>query len=249
MQILSLLAISFAPILIILFYIYFRDKYEKEPIGILLKTFIAGTLITIPIIYIEISLGNFWSNNFEFKTPKILSAGYNAFVVAALTEELFKFTAFFILVWRNKNFNENFDGIVYALFISLGFATVENVLYVFQNGMGTGLLRAFTAVPAHALFGIAMGYYLGLAKNIDFDKTKNVILGFFIPFILHGIYDFILMSEINFLLLFFIPFIIFMFIFGMRKMKEHSINSIFKPSLNLNENENQINPSSDINNF
>jgi len=234
----SLLIISLAPILIILFYIYFRDRYEKEPIGVLIKNFIAGAIIVIPILFVETGLGNLWEHNIAHKFPPIASAGYNAFVVAAFSEELFKFLAFVIIIWRSKHFNEKFDGIVYAVFISLGFATVENILYVFENGIGTGLLRAFTAVPAHAIFGITMGYYMGLAKMHDNNNKRNLFLAFFMPFLLHGIYDFFLMSEKPILLLLFIPFMIVMFIIGFKNMKKHSDNSIFKQEIIKNEEEN-----------
>jgi RsiW-degrading membrane proteinase PrsW (M82 family) len=68
------------------------------------------------------------------------------------------------VLYNNKNFNEPFDGIVYAVIVSMGFATIENIIYVFQYGFATGILRLFTAVPAHAAFGILMGYFLGKAK-------------------------------------------------------------------------------------
>ena len=222
------LFIALAPIIIILFYIYFRDKYEKEPIKILLITFAVGALTVIPIIIIEKLLMNFWEMKFSASVPKMSSAAYSAFIVAAFTEELFKFLAFFILIWRNKNFDERFDGIVYAVFISLGFAAVENVLYVIGNGLPTGLLRAFTAVPAHALFGVSMGYFLGLAKFSKNKKGLYILLSITIPILLHGFYNFILMSQNNFLLLLFIPFLIFMLIVGLKKMKRHSNDSVFK---------------------
>jgi len=236
----SLLIISIAPIFIIGLYIYFRDKYEKEPIGILLRAFLAGCISVIPILLIEIALGNFWTNNFANRANILATAGYDAFVVAAFTEELFKFLFFALLIWRNKNFNEKYDGIVYAVFVSLGFAAVENVLYVFENGAGVGILRAFTAVPAHTLFGITMGYFLGLAKMKELKRKSNIIKAIIFPIILHGIYDFILMSEQTFLLLLFIPFMIFMFVYGNRRMKEHTTNSVFNP-INIINNEDKTN--------
>lgn len=228
MNIENLLALSVAPIVIILFYIYFRDKYEKEPIKILSLAFLAGALTTIPIYFIEVALSELWETNLAFRTPFLATAAFKAFAVASFTEEAFKFAVFFLVIWKNKNFNEKFDGIVYATFISLGFATIENILYVFNHGLEVGLLRAVTAVPAHALFGISMGYYLGFAKMLDYNKTKNIFAAFFIAFLLHGIYDFILFSQKNYLLIVFIPFVVIMFVVGFRKMKKHSDNSIFK---------------------
>lgn len=194
----------------------------------LLKTFLLGALITIPIIFVEHFLGNYWSSKYQPEAHALTNAAYVAFVVAAFTEEAFKFIALFILIWRNKNFNELFDGIVYAVFISLGFAAVENVLYVFQHGSGVGLLRAFTAVPAHALFGITMGYYFAIARFTPEKRSQYLFFSLIVPIVLHGIYDFILMSKNNWLMLLFIPFIIYLWIVGFRRMKRHSDGSVFK---------------------
>ncbi len=219
----SILLISFAPVIIILFYIYRRDKYEKEPIGLLLISLASGAIITLPILFIEIFL-----MELAYFQHILSNALYEGFIVASMTEELFKYLAFIIFIWRNKNFNELFDGIIYASYISLGFAAVENVIYVFSHGHEVGILRAFTAVPAHALFGIAMGYYFGLAKFDDSKRIKYFLLAFLIPFLLHGFYDFCLMSGHRFLLLVFVIFVVFMWISGFKKMKRHSMNSVFK---------------------
>jgi len=234
-----LLFLSLAPIILLGLFIYFKDKYEKEPLKMLIWAFFLGAFSVIPILFVEIYLGNYWESKFSATSSQMTSAAYDAFVVAAFTEELFKFAMFMFFIWRNKNFNEKFDGIVYAVFISLGFACVENIMYVFQNGMPTGILRAFTAVPAHALFGISMGYCLGIAKFKQAGKTIVILCGLLVPLILHGFYDFILMSQNTILLLFFVPFIIFMIILGLKKMKEHSQDSAFKNGLeNINENNN-----------
>lgn len=215
--------ISFAPIILILIYIYRRDKYEKEPIGMLIKSVALGAVITLPILFFEFALDELYST-----TDKIGNAFYEGFVVAAFTEELFKFLAFLLIIWRNRNFNELFDGIVYATYISLGFAAVENIFYVIQYGAGVGVLRAFTAVPAHALFGITMGYYFGLAKFEENKRSRYLWLAILIPIILHGFYDFFLMSENELLLLLFLGFIVYLWIAGFKKMKRHSKNSVFK---------------------
>ncbi len=224
-----LVFVALAPIFVILFYIYFRDKYEKEPIQILILTFLFGAAITLPLYYIEPLLQDFWNVKFAKDSGKIPGVFYTAFVVAALSEELFKFAALYILIWKNKNFNELFDGIIYAVFIAMGFAAVENILYVFTSGLQTGVLRIFTAVPLHALLGINMGYFFALARFSD-KKKRPVYLAFafLLPFVLHGIYDFILMTENEILLVFFIPYIILIYIYAFIKMKKHSDNSVFK---------------------
>jgi RsiW-degrading membrane proteinase PrsW (M82 family) len=115
---------------------------------------------------------------------------FNAFFKVALIEEFSKFIFVRFVLYRNKNFNEPFDGIVYSVIVSMGFATVENIVYVFQYGFATGILRLFTAVPAHAAFGILMGYFLGKAK---FTHRRNFYLSvaaLLIPTVFHGTYDY-----------------------------------------------------------
>ena len=220
----AVLLASLAPVLIILFYIYFRDKYDKEPLGLLLKALLMGIVIIVPVIFIERLLMNLIP-----QSSKVAAAAYHAFVVAGSTEELFKFLALYLLVWKSPSFNEKFDGIVYAVFVSLGFAGVENVLYVMDGGMQTALTRALTAVPAHAIFGITMGYYLGIARMYKELQGPYLARALLVPILLHGIYDFILMVEVGWLLLLFIPYVIVLYVMGMKKMKAHSDTSIFKP--------------------
>ena len=205
-----LLIAALAPVFIIGIYIYYRDKYEKEPLSLLLKGLLFGALIVFPVSSIETALA-----------VDNMSAFYEAFVVAASTEETWKFLAVMLLIWRNPNFNEKFDGIVYSVFVALGFAGVENISYVLGSGeaaLATAFSRAITAVPAHALFGVTMGYYLGLAK---FDKThqaKYIILALILPMLLHGFYDYCLMAKIEWLTVLFVPYIIFMWHFGLKKL-------------------------------
>ena len=220
--------LALGPVFIIAFYIYFRDKYEKEPWTILLLAMLAGCFITLPILPIELlfskvgeSFGGLWN------------AAWNSFFVAALCEEGFKFLALVLLVWKNKEFNEKFDGIVYATFISLGFAGVENLLYVLKTGVSTGIVRAITAVPAHAIFGITMGFFFGIAKFYPKKRKRYLHYSFLLPFFLHGCYDFILMSELNYLFFFFVPFVVYLWISGLKKMKKLNETSFFRNDLDI----------------
>ena len=224
----GLVSIAVAPVLIILFYIYLRDKYEKEPFAVMALAIVAGCIITLPVIYVEqiISMGS-------MAFPGYWNAAYTAFLEAGFTEEVFKFLAFMLLIWGNRNFNEKFDGIVYAVFISLGFALVENLLYVFNHGFGVGVMRAVTAVPAHALFGIVMGYQLGLAKFYPKERAWRLMLALIWPILLHGIYDFILMSGHVLYILLFIPYLVFLWIFGFRRMKDLSSRSVFRRQIKI----------------
>jgi RsiW-degrading membrane proteinase PrsW (M82 family) len=219
----KLLLLALAPVIIIAIYIYYRDRYEKEPLMLLLKSLGTGILITVPILLAERGL-----SFLDPYLPKELKAFYTAFIVAGITEETFKFLAFYLLIWNNRNFNEKFDGIVYAVYISLGFAAIENILYVFQLGETTGYVRALVSVPGHALFGVTMGYYFGLAKFYTKKRKVFMLRAILYPVVLHGIFDFILMSGNYRLLMAFIPYVIILYIDGLRRMKNLSSRSIFR---------------------
>ncbi len=219
----NLLFISLAPILIIAFYIYSRDKYEKEPVSYLLKALLAGAIIVLPVVLIE-KLLSAPAGNLE----GLSNAAWTAFLAAGLTEEGMKFLAFLLFFWKSSHFNERFDGIVYAVYISLGFAGIENILYVFSGGYSVGIVRALTAVPAHALFGVVMGYYFGLAKFNAKYRGIYLALAFFLPFVFHGLYDFLLMANSPVFLSIFIPLFIYFWIIGFRKISIASNASVFR---------------------
>lgn len=224
----DLLIIALAPVFIIATYVYFRDKYEKEPVKLLLIALVAGGLTVIPILFLEHFLSSF-ATLFD----GLWVAAWDAFVVASFSEELFKYAALFILIWRSKEFNEKFDGIVYATYVSLGFAAVENVLYVLQGGLTTGIMRAVTAVPAHAIFGITMGFYFGLAKFYEKERTSLQLKALVYPIVLHGIYDFILFTGIKWLMIVFVGFVIYLYVSGLKRMKILSDQSIYNTDYKL----------------
>ena len=186
---LILLSIAILPVAGLLIFIYFQDKYQKEPIKSLLKAFFGGWLAVLMdiglVTTIEYSIGLF----------PILpdTVFYDSFLTAAIPEELCKFLIFMIFIWRDKNFDEYFDGIVYATFIGLGFACVENIEYVFMYGFGAGVSRALFAVPGHFLFGVLMGYFLSLAKFTPEKRKKYIFLCLLFAIIAHGLYDWLLM--------------------------------------------------------
>ncbi len=224
----NLLILALAPVFIIAGYIYFRDKYEREPIKLLLLSLFFGALTVIPVLFVE----NFLAG-FEFLFSGLGAAAWKAFVVAAFTEELFKYLALYLLIWKSREFNEKMDGIVYAVFISLGFAAVENILYVLGSGVGTGISRAITAVPAHAIFGITMGFYFGMAKFYEKQRKQLKLKALFYPILLHGIYDFILFTGIEWLTIVFAGFLIYLYVAGLKRIKQLSDQSIYKTDFNL----------------
>jgi RsiW-degrading membrane proteinase PrsW (M82 family) len=188
------LLLAVAPILIIIIYIYYKDKYEKEPRILLILSFGFGAIVSI-IITTILYLG------FDILLPlkdkfSVLQQFIRAFFVVALVEELSKYVIVRYFAQPRLAFNEPFDGIVYAVMVSMGFAATENVFYVLQGGAEVALLRAFTAVPAHATFGILMGYFMGKAK-FSSNRIKLNLFGLLIAILFHGAYDFFLF--INFI--------------------------------------------------
>lgn len=213
-----LLISAIAPSLALLYYVYLRDRYEKEPRKLLFKAFALGSLAVIPIVIVELRL-----DFFDLAANSLLAVGYTAFIVAGLVEEGFKYFIFWFFVWKNKNFNERYDGIVYSVFISLGFATTENIGYVMLSGFHTAFIRSLTAVPAHAMFGIIMGYYFGKAKfSNDRLCRKSLLYALIIPIALHGVYDFILFSKSTALLVIFIPYMLYLWKRGLNHVDELS---------------------------
>ena len=193
----NLLLLAAAPAMVIVLYIYFKDKFEKEPIPFLFKNFVLGATASVLITFI---LGAIVSSFIPITDAKsVFQQFIKAFVIVALVEEFSKYVIVRYYAQRNKEFDEPFDGIVYSVMVSMGFAALENVIYVFQFGMENGIIRAFTAVPAHATFGILMGYFMGKAKfaKTKKDKIRLNLTGLIAATLFHGIYDFFLF--INFI--------------------------------------------------
>lgn len=222
----TLIQIGLAPTIICLFYIYIRDKYENEPLKLLFTGVLFGLIITVPIIFTEKFIMRFIPED-----DNVINSFFISFAVAALVEEGFKYAVLFFLTWKLKCFNERFDGIVYSVFISLGFAGIENIMYVLNpvfGGFNTAVARAVFSVPGHAFFGVSMGYYFALAKFVPEHKGKYIIYAFAVPFLLHGFYDFILLAKINFGMLIFVAFIVYLWVNGFRKIRKHIQTSPFK---------------------
>ena len=190
-----LLATILPSILIILFFVY-SDKF-KEPRAEILKVFFYGILITIPAYFLNTYLDAFWYNNFRVSEGLISS-----FLTAAPVEEGLKLSILYFFVYKMKDFNEPIDGIVYGVTASLGFATLENFYYVYlladyfeTSSMSLAILRSFSAVPAHAVFGVFMGYFF--MKYAFIKKRDNLLFAFVVPFVLHGCYN--LFASSNFI--------------------------------------------------
>jgi protease PrsW len=188
MDALSLFALALAPGAAIILYIYLKDKHEREPLSLLMISFLYGGLSTLLTLFIS------WPINALILTKEddVVHQFWNAFFKVALVEEFSKFFFVRFILFYNKNFNEPFDGIVYAVMVSMGFATLENVLYVYQYGVATGIMRMFTAVPAHATFAILMGFFLGKAKFTHRRVFYFSLIALLSAAIFHGSYDYFL---------------------------------------------------------
>jgi len=189
-----LLLSALAPVATIIIYIYVKDLYEKESKRMLAYAFLLGGIVSIIITTLLYLI-------FDYILPSpdnsnIWQQFVKAFFTVALIEEFSKYVMVWGFLQPKRWFNEPFDGIVYAVMVSMGFAAVENVMYVLQGGMDVALVRAFSAVPAHATFGIIMGFFMGKAK---FSKNRIMwnFTGLMSAILFHGAYDFFLF--INFI--------------------------------------------------
>ncbi|MDD2592078.1 MAG: PrsW family glutamic-type intramembrane protease [Erysipelotrichaceae bacterium] len=185
------LILAILPTIIIIAFILWFDRYKREPLSLLIKLFIVGCLSVIPAIFLE----NFLPNTIYIST--MMGVLVYSVLGIGLIEEGVKYVVTLIVAYKDKAFDEIYDGIIYCVLVSLGFATVENIMYVLAYGTSTALLRAVTAVPAHTIFAITMGYYLGLSKAYPKQKVYYQILAIVSPIILHGLYDFILFMAFD----------------------------------------------------
>lgn len=208
-------------------YAIFRvDKYDREPFVPLALCFVAGAALTMPAVWVER-----WAF-LRAGPPESYALGEVfalAFGAVALNEELFKFAGLLLLAFPHRFFNEPLDGIVYAVLLAMGFATVENILYADRFGMPTVLLRAFTSVPAHLVFAIVQGYFFGLAKFDPARRTRLLLRGLALAVLLHGVYDFLIIQRwLDWLFVLATVALYLTLFFCSRLVREHLENSPFR---------------------
>lgn len=220
------LAAALLPAILLGLYVWYRDPH-KEPFIWLLRAFLLGVIISFPVVFVE----NFF-NNLLFgggEPTTLFGSTVKAFFVAALPEEGAKLFALWAILHRNKQFDEHFDGIVYAVFVSLGFAAIENVGYVIMSGeawASTAIVRALLAVPGHYAFAILMGYYYALYFFVE-KSPKNAAAILFMPILAHGVYDAIAMSgNINTILGGISFFVLVYFCIKLQKHAQGKINDL-----------------------
>lgn len=237
-----LLVAACLPSVVLLWYVYQKDRAEKEPFSLLAKLFGLGCLSCLPAVILEMILPSFN----VFAEGSVAYLFVENYLVVGLAEELSKFMMLYLMTSKNKNFNCLFDGVIYAVVVSLGFATLENILYVFQYGLSNALVRAVTAVPGHMFDGVLMGYFytfwhlykncsvveknyvqMGLIDSLVPPKTKPetyLALTLIVPIAAHGTYDFLVSFDNGLALLLFFAFLIFLYIFCFKKISQLSKN-------------------------
>lgn len=221
------LLVAIIPVFLIGLFIYKHDG-KKESSKLLVKLFVAGISSCFPAVFLGLIIGTFFPSE---ETMNFFQMFLYVFISVAMVEELCKWFFVYKISYNHSEFDSLYDMIVYASFVALGFACLENILYVSSYGITTGIVRAISAVPGHVCDGIFMGSYLALAKinqisgNIKLSKRFK-ILSLVVPIIIHGIYDFCLFfGNLIFIGLFMI-FVITIFIICFKKVKQISKNNI-----------------------
>ena len=182
------LLITILPSLLIILFFVKSDRFP-EPTNQIIKIFFYGIFLCFPAFYLNTALGDIYANTG-------LSEGLiSSFLSAAPVEEVLKFAVLYSLVYKMKDFNEPIDGVVYGVTVSLGFATLENIYYVYflndyfdTSSQSLAILRSFSAIPAHGVFGATMGYFF--MKYSFISKQNNLALCMIVPILLHGSYNF-----------------------------------------------------------
>ena len=186
---LVLVSLSILPGFLIMSVIYNLDVQNKEPLWLLAIAFILGAVN----LYLDINILEYLLSSKDVQN-NFLSVGIEALTVSS-TEEILKFLVVMLIIYPNKYFDEPFDGIVYSVFVGMGFATAENLTFVLQGSASLALMRMLSAVPAHFVFAVIMGYYLGKAKSNKKAQLLFIVLSIFIPIIFHALYDYFLFID------------------------------------------------------
>lgn len=220
MELIQNIAVAILPPLYVIYFIYKNDLYEKEPHKLLIKTFIVGCFVVVPALVLELIFdGDFFNNVF-----------LHAMIGVSLAEEGSKFIFLRYYNYKKDDFNEPYDGIIYAVVISMGFALVENIFYVLGNTgieMSVGFLRMFTAIPLHATCGVIMGYYMGITKMNE-AKLFPQLSAIFLPVLIHGLYDYFIFAGLG--IIYSLLIVAIAFYFSNKAIKIHQSNSPFKTS-------------------
>jgi protease PrsW len=218
---LSVISSAVAPGLALLTFFYLKDKYDQEPLHMVVKVFLLGLLIVFPVMIIQRGL-----------TLGLDSGPYvDSFLISSGVEEGLKWFVLYHMIYNHTEFDEPYDGILYAVAISLGFATIENVMYAWysQASIGSMIMRALLPVSGHAMFGVIMGYHMGRAKFSKPGKGRGILLvSLLLPWLWHGIYDFILSTSPNYWIWYIVPLMAVLWYGGMGKVARANNRSPFR---------------------
>jgi RsiW-degrading membrane proteinase PrsW (M82 family) len=191
-QFLILAAVTLSPAVVICIYIYVKDSYRGEPHTVLFFSFLLGACTVFPAAFLE----NIIDVSILGICNHYIITAVEAYFVIGVIEEVLKYFVLAHYATKQSSFDEPFDGIVYSIFISMGFATLENVFYVMQGGMNVAIMRMFTAIPAHATFAVLMGHFYGLSAMKKFPNWYKYV-GLAAAIFFHGSYDYFLMINNN----------------------------------------------------
>ena len=216
--------LAIIPVIIICHFVYVKDK-RKEPKKLLVKLFGFGFLSAALTIFITIILQKlipFFAVETTTYSNNYIAMFFYIFIGVALIEEFSKFILTYWGAYNNENFDELYDGIVYCVYVSIGFACIENILYVSNDanigvlsGLSTAIIRGIMAVPGHAFDAVFMGHFFGMAK---YYQKKNLLYAVLVPTLIHGLYDYgLLINNFSFVLLV-IGLVIFLYIFCIKKV-------------------------------
>lgn len=238
-----LFSLCVIPSLILLWYVYIKDKVEKEPMYLLTLLFIGGIIAcTISILLSTISKKYIPFLNLAYPAMNILQIIFKVLITIVLVEECSKWIINYITIWRNKNFKHIYDPIVYCTFVALGFATFENIIYGItfsSRGIMPIIMRGLISVPSHAVFGIFMGYYLGISKNaLMYNKVKQSkkyrLYSIIVPIYLHFVYNLLLVKQNTIMYFIFVIYIIVLYISANKKIKKlSSVHNNFKKNKDI----------------
>ena len=255
MNSLIIITLAIIPVALLLFYIYKKD-FKKESKGLLIKLFLVGVascIVTLILSGIEEAIIPFFGNDTTYMGIGELFIYFMLGV--AIIEEFSKLLMTYLVGYNNKEYDEVFDGIVYAVFVSLGFACFENIIYLFAanaGGLGInpytlGVMRGLTAVPSHAADAVLMGTYLSIAKTYQLKgnkskEKKNLLLALVIPMLAHGFYDFCLSTGSMLYVLAILVVEIAIFVYCIKKINKiskenhHILNNPEAKEDNTNQN-------------
>jgi len=214
----ALIGAAIAPGIALLSYFYLRDHLQPEPITMVVRSFIFGMLLVFPIMMLQYVMQTEW-----MLTNPFLQAVFSS----AVLEEFFKWLVVFHTAYRHVEFDEPYDGIVYAVAVSLGFATLENFFYLITNGLNIALWRALLPVSSHALFAVWMGYYLGAGKFTLHPRIQKqrLAVSVLLPMMLHAVYNLIFLMT-NYWLWIVLPYMGLLWWFGLKKVdRAHQFGS------------------------